>query len=93
MLCPSTMTPESSDIAVPLTTSHAKLTGNATTPPLWKDYAVRHIPLIGRILSCAMNAPRYETTLEQNVDFIATDLESFESVYSEKTVGIIDGSK
>lgn len=42
---------------------------------------------------CAMNAPRYVTTLEQNAELIASDLESHESRWSETTVGIIDGSK
>lgn len=40
-----------------------------------------------------MNASRYETTLEQNAEFIASDLESFESPWIQTTVGIIDGSK
>lgn len=40
-----------------------------------------------------MNARRYETTLEQNAEFIAGDLESHESRWSGMTVGVIDGSK
>ena len=40
-----------------------------------------------------MNAPRYETTLEQNAEFIANDLESYESRWSGRTVGVIDASK
>jgi hypothetical protein len=93
MLCPSTMTPESSDITVPMTTSHGKLIANAHTPPLWQNSWVEHVPLIGKIILSGMNAGRYETTLEQNADFIASDLESYESRWSETTVGIIDGSK
>lgn len=54
---------------------------------------MEYIPFIGKTLVSAMNAMRYETTLEQNADFIATDLESYESRWSEKTVGIIDPSK
>ena len=93
MLCPSTMIAESSEIKVPTTTSRAKLVANATTPPSWQDSWVKHIPLIGKVIWCAMNASRYETTLEQNADFIAEDLETYESRWSGKTVGIIDGSK
>ena len=93
MLCPSTMIAESSEIKVPTTTSRAKLVANATTPPLWQDSWVKHIPLIGKVIWCAMNASRYETTLEQNADFIAEDLETYESRWSGKTVGIIDRSK
>ena len=42
---------------------------------------------------CATNAPRYETTLEQNAEFIADDLESDKSQWSGMRVGVIDGSK
>lgn len=93
ILCPSTMTPESSEMTVPMISSHARLTANAMMPPLWKDSSVKYIPFLGKILSCAMNASRYEATLEQSADFIASDLESYESPWSGKTVGIIDGSK
>jgi len=93
LLCPSTMTPESSDVDVPTKTLHGKLIANGVTPPLWQDSWLQYIPLIGKILICAMNAPRYETTLEQNADFIADDLESYESRWSGMTVGVIDGSK
>ncbi|KAG9778902.1 hypothetical protein ABEF93_002228 [Exophiala dermatitidis] len=93
MLCPSTMVPESSDITVPTRLSRGKAVANAMTPPNWKRSWLGYIPLIGKPLVCAMNAPRYETTLEQNADLIAADLETYESPYSGKTVGIIDGSK
>ena len=52
-----------------------------------------YIPLIGKTLLCAMNASRYNTTLEQSADFIASDLESYDSPWIGTTVGIIDGSK
>ncbi|MCJ1225171.1 hypothetical protein MMC12_001820 [Toensbergia leucococca] len=93
MLCPSTMTPESSEVNVPTKTSHGRLIANAATPPSWQDSWIKYIPLIGRTLLCAMNAGRYETTLEQNAEFIAGDLESYESRWSGTTVGVIDGSK
>ncbi|KAJ4293352.1 hypothetical protein N0V90_008634 [Kalmusia sp. IMI 367209] len=93
MLCPSTMTPESSDFSVPTKSAHARLTGNGPTPPLWQDSWLKHIPLIGKTIVCAMNASRYDTTLEQSADFIASDLETYESRWSGLQVGIIDGSK
>ena len=93
MLCPSTMTPEFSDINVPTKTPHAKLIANATNLPEWRDSWLKYTPLIGKTLVCAMNAPRYETTLEQNAEFIASDLESYESRWSGMRVGVIDGSK
>lgn len=87
------MVPESSDINVPTRLSRGKAVANAMTPPNWKRSWLGYIPLIGKPIVCAMNAPRYETTLEQNADLIAADLETYESPYSGKTVGIIDGSK
>lgn len=87
------MTPESSDIDVPTKTLHGRLIANAESPPLWQDSWIKYIPLIGTTLLCAMNAGRYETTLEQNAEFIASDLESYESRWSGMTVGVIDGSK
>jgi hypothetical protein len=87
------MTPESSDINVPTETLHSKLIANAETPPSWQDSWIKYIPVVGKTLLCAMNARLYETTLEQNAEFIASDLESYESRWSGMTVGVIDGSK
>jgi len=93
MLCPSTMNPESSNISIPTKTSQRQLIANASTPPSWHDSWMKHIPLIGRRIVCAMNAGRYTTTLEQNAEFIANDLETYESQWSGMPVGVIDGSK
>jgi hypothetical protein len=87
------MNPESPDVTVPTNSLQGKLTANATTPPLWQDSWIKHIPLVGKTLLCAMNAPRYKTTLEQNAEFIASDLETYESQWSGMTVGVIDGSR
>jgi hypothetical protein len=94
MLCPSDMTPESPVISVPTKPLlHGRLVADSPSPPNWHRSWVEHIPLIGKTLSAAMNASRYVTTLEQNADFIATDLESHESRWIGMPVGIIDGSK
>ncbi len=93
MLCPLTMTAESPDINVPTQSSHGRLIANAATPPLWQDSWLGYIPVIGRTLVSAMNSRRYETTLEQNADLIANDLETYGSQWSGTTVGVIDGSK
>jgi len=87
------MTPESSDIDIPEKTLHGKLIANAASPPLWQESWINYIPFIGKTLLCAMNVSRYETTLEQNAEFIADDLESHESRWSGMTVGVIDGAK
>jgi hypothetical protein len=93
MLCPANMVPESSEISVPAKSSRGELVANASTPPLWNDSCVKHVPLVGRLIWAVMNFPRYETTLEQNAELIASDLENFESRWSGVAVGIIDGSK
>lgn len=87
------MDPESSDFSVPTKSSHARLTATAQTPPLWKDSWLKNIPLIGKVLVILINISRYGTTLEQNADFIANDLETLDSPYIGTQVGIIDTSK
>ncbi|KAF4549126.1 Hypothetical protein D9617_23g005410 [Elsinoe fawcettii] len=93
MLCPMTMVPESSNLSVPSKTKQGSLVAAANTPPAWNQSWLRHIPLIGRTLTIMMNASRYTTTLEQNAELIAADLESRDSQWSCKTVGVIDASK
>lgn len=93
MLCPATMTPEFSNVSVPMKSSHGDLIANAEFPPLWQDSWVKYIPLVGKTILAIMNAMRYETTLEQNADLIATDLETLESRWSGMRVGVIDRSK
>jgi hypothetical protein len=40
-----------------------------------------------------MNASRYKTTLEQNAEFIASDLGNAESEWKGQAVGVITRSK
>ena len=87
------MVPESTDFSVPTQSSHARLTAKAGAPPLWQESWLKHIPLIGKSLVTAMNANRYNTTLEQNADFIAADLETRNSQWIGTQVGVIDASK
>jgi len=87
MLCPSTMTPESSELAG--NSSRGNLVASAAILPLWRESWMNYIPFIGKILTTAMNASRYTTTLEQNAEFIASDLENPESHWRGTTVGII----
>jgi len=93
LLCPALLTPESSDLSVPTKASQGALIANAATPPSWQHSWIKFIPFIGRAIEIAMNASRYETTLEQIAEFIASDLESFDSRWIGTTVGVIDGSK
>ncbi|KAK5115313.1 hypothetical protein LTR62_001513 [Meristemomyces frigidus] len=94
MLCPMTMNPESSDLSVPTKLSQGRLTASATVPPMWKRFWFSSLPLVGSFLAVAMNAGRYSvTTLEQNADLIATDLETRHSQFVGKTVGVISVGK
>jgi hypothetical protein len=93
MLCPNWMVPETSEISLPGTTPYEVLVASAGTPPRWQDSWLRHVPLIGKTLVSAMNATRYQTTLEQNAEFIAKDLEGGEGEWVGQAVGIISASK
>lgn len=54
---------------------------------------MKHIPFIGKIIIIGMNSSRYETTLEQNADFIASDLSNANSEWQGQAVGVISSSK
>jgi hypothetical protein len=91
LLCPTDLVPKSADFSVPTKTSQrGKLIANTTTPPLWESSWLSHIPLIGKTIVIGMNFSRYETTLEQNAEFIAEDLEDgHQSRFIGSTVGVI----
>lgn len=93
MLCPNWMIPESPEIGLPGTTPREALVASTGIPPRWQDSWLKHIPLIGRTLVSMMNATRYQTTLEQNAEFIAGDLENGDSSWKGQAVGIISASK
>jgi hypothetical protein len=93
MLCPQTMVPESSDFSVPTRTASTKLVAAANLPPKWNDSWLRHLPFIGKIIICGMNASRYQTTLEQNAEFIAADLEEGSSKWVGCAVGVVDAAQ
>jgi hypothetical protein len=54
---------------------------------------MRHIPLVGKTIVSGMNASRYKTTLEQNAEFIASDLGDAESEWKGQAVGVITRSR
>jgi len=108
MLCPNWMVPERSEgqvsergevpeVSSPKTTPRSPLIASAGTPPLWQDSWLKHIPLIGRTLVSAMNAGRYQTTLEANAEFIAKDLEvgggAGGSEWVGKAVGVVSAER
>jgi hypothetical protein len=54
---------------------------------------MRHIPFIGKTIVSGMNASRYKTTLEQNAEFIASDIGGAESEWRGQAVGVITKSR
>jgi hypothetical protein len=80
---------------IPTPELEVQLLAKAGEPPAWRNSWFSHVPLIGKAVVCAINAPRYATTLEQNADFIAADLEIGidGSEWIGKAVGIIDARK
>ena len=106
MLCPNWMVPERGDMEVPEVSSVSSppnatrrpaLIASAGTPPLWQDSWLKYIPLIGKTLVSAMNAGRYQTTLEANAEFIAKDLEvgggAGGSEWVGKAVGVVSAER
>jgi len=94
MLCPNWMVPEHTEIALSGKTTRSEvLVASAGTPPRWQDFWFKHIPLIGKTLVSAMNASRYQTTLEQNAEFIASNLENGDGEWEGQAVGVISASK
>jgi hypothetical protein len=93
MLCPNWMIPESPDVSLPGTAPKDALIASAGMPPQWQNSWMRHIPLIGKTIVSGMNASRYKTTLEQNAEFIASDLSNENSEWKGQAVGVITGSK
>ena len=87
------MVPESPDVQLPGTAPKDTLEAKAGMPPQWNDSWTRHIPLIGKTIVSGMNASRYRTTLEQNAEFIASDLGNGESEWKWQAVGVIARSK
>jgi hypothetical protein len=93
MLCPNWMIPESPDVSLPGTAPKDALIASAGMPPQWQNSWMRHIPLIGKTIVSGMNASRYKTTLEQNAEFIASDLSNENSEWKGQAVGVITRSK
>ena len=93
MLCPNWMIPEYADVQLPGRAPKDTLEAKADTPPQWNDSWMRHVPLVGKTIVSGMNASRYKTTLEQNAEFIASDLGNADSEWKGQAVGVITKSK
>lgn len=93
MLCPSVMTPASQNLGLPAHGKKNGLIAKARTLPEWQDSWVKHIPLLGNFLWCGLNASRYSTTLEDNAEFIADDLDKGTDEWVGQKVGVIEAAK
>lgn len=75
-LCPSIMQPLTSTAAFPPDIrSTGNLMASTKTPPGWTD-GFSTVPVIGTYLNVLSQISLYTTTLEENADFIAQDLET-----------------
>ena len=72
------MTQKSTDFSVPTKTTPSNLVGGTPHPPGFKDVWVKHIPVVGRLFWIFSHIFMYQTSLEDNAEFIAADLEKKE---------------
>ena len=93
MLCPAQMNPASSEFVVPTKATPGALTAQATTPPGLKDSWMKSVPIAGNFFHIGSQASRYTTTLEDNAEFIAYDLEMNGDEWVGKKVGVINTSE
>lgn len=90
MLCPSAMLPANKTIE-PLSEPRGNtLVVENGIPADWRYSYLNQIPILGTILSIFGNILRYNTTLEDNADFMAADLENPDSKHIGHRVSVID---
>lgn len=93
MLCPSAMLPASKSIE-PLTQPRGNpLLAEYDVPPNLWDFGISWVPFLGPLITTIGNAWRYNTKLEDCVDFMAADLKSGGKTFIGHRVGIIDTGK
>jgi len=95
LFCASNLPPRYPDpkFPQPSDVSGDNLIAKADTPPAWKN-SFRSWPLIGIYLNIMSQAQSYYTTMEDSVDFMATDLEKgLKSEWIGKRVGAKEKKK
>ncbi|KAF2675697.1 NAD(P)-binding protein [Lentithecium fluviatile CBS 122367] len=90
LFCANQMSPKHKEIRIPPPDdcSAANVVANADSPPEWRD-TLKWVPLLGPYLNVFGLAGGYATSLEDPMDFIATDLEKgLQSEFVGKRVGL-----
>lgn len=90
LFCANQMSPKHSEprIPAPADCLAANVIARADSPPEWRD-TLKWVPLIGGYLNVFGLAGGYATTLEDPLDFIATDFEKgLQSEFVGKRVGL-----
>lgn len=83
-----------SETIQPLTTPRGNpLIGAKDIPAAFRDLYISWIPYVGPWLTAIVNAPRYNTRLEDCADFIAADLKEGNKAYVGHRVGVYDTGK
>jgi len=85
------MAPAGTQITVLDTPRGNSLAAEIDIPPLWRDLFIYRLPFIGPFLSLFGEFLRYNTTLEDNADFIAANLTNDRFVGHR--VGVINDPK
>lgn len=90
LFCANQMSPKHNEIRIPAPDdcSAANVIASADSPPEWRD-TLKWVPLIGPYLNVFGLAGGYATSLEDPLDFIATDFEKgLQSEFVRKRVGL-----
>ncbi|MCJ1434434.1 hypothetical protein MMC27_003802 [Xylographa pallens] len=90
LFCANQMSPKHNEIQIPAPNdcSAANVIAGADSPPEWRD-TLKWVPLIGPYLNVFCLAGGYATSLEDPLDFIATDFEKgLQSEFVGKRVGL-----
>jgi putative NADH-flavin reductase len=90
LFCANQMTPKHKEVRFPAPDdcSAANVIASADAPPEWRD-TLKRVPLIGPYLNVFGLAGGYATSLEDPLDFIATDFENgLKSEFVGKRVGL-----
>ena len=90
LFCANQMSPKHNEIQIPAPDdcSAANVIASADSPPEWRD-TLKWVPLIGPYLNVFGLAGGYATSLEDPLDFIATDFKKgLQSEFVRKRVGL-----
>ena len=92
ILCPSGMKPAvtTPDLKILEGPRKHDFVVKADVPPVWKESWWKNVPVFGRYVEVMRSFVGNMTTLEENADFWAEDLESGSKEWEFRRVGVMD---